>query len=512
MSRLVFCSSLAALTALLTAAAWSADRPRTGRANRQRTAQPPVEEPADDLLGGVAAFEADEETPAADKARPRQTRSARVREPKAKDDKSKDKPLRQVQRGILQQMRNKDPEVRVAAVERLADYPSPEAARLLVEQGLASEYEDVRAAAYETLLSYKENEEVTASFLTQAEKEIKRGVPRDETGTMLAVALASHTAATEERALRVLDSAVAQPKGGLLLVVTLADALGAEASPSSLATLVKISRRPIFDEQFAVRRSVVQALTKIEETDAIDALVNLLAKAQGEVRGDIVRHLTAISGEHFGLDAEAWADWWKQNKDNFDFPGAAARAANLAEPVRSMSSYYGMPIYAARLVFVLDTSRSMMQHGRILAAKRELTSAINGLPEGVHFGVLAFSARVIPWQRQLVLASPENKSRAVAFVERQELGHNTASYDALEAAFDYDTEAVFFLTDGAPRGGKVVDPDEIVDVVTRLNRTRRVTVNSIGVAVGPPGLANPFDTFLKTLSERNYGDYRRVDE
>ena len=53
-------------------------------------------------------------------------------------------------------------------------------------------------------------------------------------------------------------------------------------------------------------------------------------------------------------------------------------------------------------------------------------------------------------------------------------------------------------------------PEEIVGVLTRLNHTRRVTINSIGIGVGPSG--NLFDTFLKTLSEQNYGDYRRVDE
>lgn len=427
-------------------------------------------------------------------------------------DPAKQKAFRQVQRGVLQQMKSKDLEVRTAAVERLADYPTPDAARLLIEQGLASGYDDVRQASYETLLSFKDHEEVTQSMLASVAKDIKRGPSRGATGTMLSVALASDTAATEDQAFELLDAAVKQPKGGLLLVVSLADALGAEASDTSLATLVKISRRPIFDEQFAVRRSAVQAMTKIRTVEAVDALVKLLANVKGEVRGDIVRHLTAISGERFGPDAAAWAEWWKTHKDQFDFPGAAEQAANRAEPVRSMATYYGMPIYAARLVFVLDTSRSMLRDGRIWAAKRELTSAINGLPAGVYFSVLAFNSQVVSWRRELAIASAENKRQAVAFVERQDVGHSTASYDALETAFDFDTESVFFLTDGAPHGGKVVQPEEIVEVVTQLNHTRRVTINAIGISVGPPGPANPFDTFLKTLSEQNYGDYRRVDQ
>ena len=112
--------------------------------------------------------------------------------------------------------------------------------------------------------------------------------------------------------------------------------------------------------------------------------------------------------------------------------------------------------------------------------------------------------------KYLMVASPQNKEQAAAFVQAQVLSLQTASYDALEAAFNFDTEAIYFLTDGAPYGGKIVRPDEIVEVITRLNRTRRVTINSIGIGVGAAG--NVFDTFLKSLAARNYGDYKRVDQ
>jgi hypothetical protein len=37
-----------------------------------------------------------------------------------------------------------------------------------------------------------------------------------------------------------------------------------------------------------------------------------------------------------------------------------------------------------------------------------------------------------------------------------------------------------------------------------------MTINSIGIGVGLSG--NPFDTFLSTLAEHNYGEYKRVDQ
>ncbi|HEX5445166.1 MAG TPA: HEAT repeat domain-containing protein, partial [Pirellulales bacterium] len=280
---------------------WSADRQRTARVAKQRGAAPRAADAVDDDSASEPADgQSAEETPAAGKRQPTRARNARPKTPKAKADPAKEKAFRQVQRGIVQQMRNKNPEVRLQAVRRLADHPTPDAARLLIEQGLNSEFGDVRKAAYETLLGFKDEREVTTALLDNVEKGIKRGAPPDSAGTMLSVALASQEAGTLDRAFELLDAAVEQPKGGLRLVVSLADALGTEAGDTSLATLVKISQRPIFEGQFAVRRSVVQAMASIRSVEAVDALVTLLPKAKGEVRGDIVRRLTEISGEHFG--------------------------------------------------------------------------------------------------------------------------------------------------------------------------------------------------------------------
>jgi hypothetical protein len=37
-----------------------------------------------------------------------------------------------------------------------------------------------------------------------------------------------------------------------------------------------------------------------------------------------------------------------------------------------------------------------------------------------------------------------------------------------------------------------------------------MTINSIGIGVGPPG--NAFDQFLSTLADQNFGEYQRVDQ
>lgn len=432
---------------------------------------------------------------------------------KAKADKAQDKAFRAVQRSALAQMKSKKEDQRAAVFEKLKEFPTTECAKLLVQQGLTSKFADVRKGAYATLASFHDSDAVCAYLLSSIEKDLSRGSVGETTLALFSVPLSSDVADIEQRAFDLLDKTAGQRKGGLLILVTMIDQFGAFGGEASVATLVKISRRPIFDEQFGVRRSVVQALTKIEEKSAIDVLMAILNKSKGEIRADIVQHLTAISGQQFGPDLPAWEKWWKANREKFEFPPGGARAVNRAEAVQAKSMYYGLPIYASRLVFVLDTSKSM-RGLRIQAAKRELISAVNALPEGVYFNILAFDRSVKPWQAKMAIASADNKKKAgywVSMINDLQLGGATASYDALEASLDCDTESVYFLTDGAPAGGKVEFPTEIVEIISRLNYTRRITINAIGIGVGPQFITNPFYVFLSTLAERNYGEYKSVD-
>ena len=120
-------------------------------------------------------------------------------------------------------------------------------------------------------------------------------------------------------------------------------------------------------------------------------------------------------------------------------------------------SYYGLPIYAEKLVYVIDTSGSMTG-GRLAAAKRELCESIHNLRQNSDFAIVVFNGEVGVWQRHLVPANESNKRAAIAFVQSQMARSSTASFDALEMAFSFDAEAIFFLSDGEPTTGKYVAP------------------------------------------------------
>ncbi len=404
---------------------------------------------------------------------------------------------------------------RVEAVKRLRDdaehgaLPAQDAVKLIVSLGLTDPADQVRRAAYETLLLWKDDRQADVFLLKTLEKE-----SRANKGSMtlvapvIAVLLASESAETQQELDKFLDAYTAAAKDGNAAIITVADELGKLGDAQSLASLKRITRLKCFTGTFAIRRAVVQAMILVHLPDAIQELMSLLPDVDGEIRGDILRHLAAVSGRSFGPDGKAWLEWWEKNKDDFKFPASDVTTPTMVAASPGTPSYYGLAIQARRMVFVLDISGSM-NGPRLMAAKRELMQAIDGLPDDASFNIVVFNDHAAAWQRSLKPATAAMKKAARNFVTVLYAGGHTAAYDALDAAFRFDAEAVYFLSDGAPNAGKIPSPDAILAAVTQTNRTRRISIYTIGIEPGEPG--GPLDMFVKTLAEQNFGVYRRVD-
>jgi hypothetical protein len=83
----------------------------------------------------------------------------------------------------------------------------------------------------------------------------------------------------------------------------------------------------------------------------------------------------------------------------------------------------------------------------------------------------------------------------------------TASHDALTTAFGLEPEAIYFLSDGEPTDGP---PPQIVAEITRLNKTRRVSVHAIGVVTDRNGGIG-LTMFMQPLANQNFGKFRLVE-
>lgn len=75
-------------------------------------------------------------------------------------------------------------------------------------------------------------------------------------------------------------------------------------------------------------------------------------------------------------------------------------------------------------------------------------------------------------------------------------------HDALDAALrDGNVDTIFALSDGAPTAGKLLDADDILRAVRRLNRFRRIAIHAD--AFGRDS------ALLRDLANENRGTYAR---
>lgn len=296
-------------------------------------------------------------------------------------------------------------------------------------------------------------------------------------------------------------------------------------------SILDMADRPEFDSMHGFRIAVLEALTKLRHPKAMDLLIELLPNLRGESAALVVDFLSGFTQKNLGNDPGAWRTWW-QSMDRSMFRYEAVTRVRIEGDSESESTsfstdpyFFGVPIRAGRLVFVIDKSKSMSmllsgeanssssQFGsevsttRIARAQHELVTAISALPDEAHFNIIVFNGEVVRWQRNLVAATAEKKTSAVRFVMNSVASGETASFDALEDAFSLDPnlETVYFLSDGVPTVGRIVPAPDIIHAVTTENFFRRITIHTIGLGVGRSPAR-----FLRKLAERNRGEYQEI--
>ncbi len=419
-----------------------------------------------------------------------------------------DKAFQKVKKEYQLRARQKKPADRIAALQLLEDYPTGDAADLVYVTLLDDKNDDVRQAAVDFLAGLRDRSEVTDKVVQRmATATGKDGLDIRTAGALKALA-GTEDEDLQSLLLKFLDEFLGTPQGNLEALHAMIDAESPRGDAEEvLRMLVLFTRAQHFLQNFGYRRCVVQGLMQVKDQEAISHLINLLPDLKGLVQFDVVSHLVAATGQNFGDDAQRWKTWWatKRGKKDLSEKPTIPPVGNYG----NFGEYYGIPICAKRVVFVLDTSLSM--HGaKITAAKTELVRAVKELHREVFFDVIAFDNTVRVWQPELVPATDPLKRIAVNVVLDQTLKFNTASYDALEAAFTLYPETIYFLSDGAPHGGKTDDPKEIIATISGLNRVRRVSIHSIGIDTGDPK-TDIFGRFMKQLAEANWGIYKPVN-
>lgn len=302
------------------------------------------------------------------------------------------------------------------------------------------------------------------------------------------------------------------------LAFAAAYSLGERKDAELLPAIVSLSKRKEFTQSFGLRRCLVDVVAQVPDKNAVEFLIGVASAFDGQLRFETAQHLARLTGQNFGGHSDQWAKWWKDQSASFQFAPQSLEAVNSANPEtqavariawpESLPEFFGVPVYAKRVVFVIDRSRSMASSvngvTRLDEAVKQLEQAVDSLDRYAYFNDIAYNSDVLPFMSQLVLAEDANKRASRNFAYRLKPEKKTASYDALYAGLmaDANLEAMYFLSDGEPTAGRVVDMPSIVNSITAQNALQRTSIFTLGIDA-----RGDHEEFLRDLAKRNHGKF-----
>lgn len=154
------------------------------------------------------------------------------------------------------------------------------------------------------------------------------------------------------------------------------------------------------------------------------------------------------------------------------------------------------------IVFVLDTSGSMADEGKMEKARSALLFGIRSLREGDRFNIINFAGEEHLFERNVIAASAGNKKRGEDFVKNLRPNGGTNINDALRASLrQFDSsdrpKMLVFMTDGLPTVGETD--------ITRINQNAK-EIKVEGLRLFPFGVGYDVNTsLLDTLASANGG-------
>lgn len=219
---------------------------------------------------------------------------------------------------------------------------------------------------------------------------------------------------------------------------------------------------------------------------------------------------------------------------------------------KKTNAFAGIPTTSTSVLFIIDVSGSMedlcvekekfqgyRDLKRFTIVQTELLNTLDALTADTNFDIVAFATDIDPWKKRLVPANVVNREAAKAWVkslkplggsEAQDLAMaglggsanlqagKTNTLAALLYAFGIDPEkppkavvtgfdknaikspldTVYFLSDGRPSVGKLIDTNEILKEVRKYNEIYRIVFHAIAIGEFQK-------EFLQVLAEQNGG-------
>jgi hypothetical protein len=318
------------------------------------------------------------------------------------------------------------------------------------------------------------------------------------------------------------------------------------------------------DKDWRVAAAAMKAVTVFRQKASIQPLIDYMRNHTGRLVDDAKKALTAITGFDYPADPDRWQKWWDRTKDGFKVPTAeelkrrkeSRKSSGYATPKTHHPPYHGIKTRSRRMLFVVDISTSMINNvvlddskprvvkefhenygdsrSKIEITRNELIKIVAGLKPFVRFNIITFNSEVQYWSKGLVSANTGNRYKAIKFLDKltptnlevagrglkSSTGNagQTNSCAALRACYEvtraddqlkkrYKTQAdtVFFLSDGNPTIGDIVEPQPLLEHLMELNRKAGLVIHTIGFGSGNSAI-------MRTIAEITGGQYVCIGE
>jgi len=321
----------------------------------------------------------------------------------------------------------------------------------------------------------------------------------------------------------VLDGAVADKAHPVRMeIMRAAPKINADAGLKAFKALIA-------DADWRVRVQAIESASEVRHRECVGAIVELFAKEKGRLRLDCWMALQDLTGKDLGLDVKPWRTWWDANKDSFEPVAKAERKGALPDPGgETRAEFFKIPILSHRASFILDLSGSMRDPApgddrskdtKLDVAKRGMVRTISDFAAEVHFNIICLGCEndgtyrrdQKTWKKRLTPANDAGKRDAIKYTNSQEARGWTNIWDGIELALeDADVDTLFLYSDGGASRGVWTTTGEIMIMLGRLNRYRKVMIFTVET---PGAKANTEDNIklLKQLADETKGTYKLAE-
>jgi hypothetical protein len=172
------------------------------------------------------------------------------------------------------------------------------------------------------------------------------------------------------------------------------------------------------------------------------------------------------------------------------------------------SKFMGVSGNARTVVFVCDASGSMIN--TFSSLKGELTKAVTRLKSVQGFNIIFFQdEKSAALDQGLLFATPENKRKAISWLDTITTTGTTNPIPGIEQAFRNKPQLIYLLTDA-----DFPDNNAVKSAIQRLNTGKQTKINSIVFVSGDAAdeTSQSFIDLMKTIAKDNGGVFSHVKE